>query len=88
MKIFFVKTIIVTIAFYIVFELTIGSKIRNVQESVLKYKSKTERVKIKEKIISEIERANNKDRILSDNDRKVISKFIIKIQKELNLENK
>ncbi len=88
MKIFFVKTIIVTIAFYIVFELTIGSKIRNVQESVLKYKSKTERIKIKEKIISEIERANNKDKILSENDRKVISKFVIKIQKELNLEKK
>ena len=79
MKTFFVKTIIVAIAFYIVFELTIGSKIRYVQESILKYKSKTERVKVKEKIISEIERSNNKDKILSDNDRKIISKFIIKI---------
>ena len=45
MKTFFVKTIIVAIAFYIVFELTIGSKIRYAQESILKYKSKTERVK-------------------------------------------
>ena len=88
MKTFFVKTIIVAIAFYIVFELTIGSKIRYVQESILKYKSKTERVKVKEKIISEIERSNNKDKILSDNDRKIISKFIIKIQKELLLEKK
>lgn len=88
MKTFFVKTIIVAIAFYIVFELTIGSKIRYAQESILKYKSKTERVKVKEKIISEIERSNNKDKILSDNDRKIISKFIIKIQKELLLEKK
>jgi len=88
MKIFFVKTIIVAITFYVVFELTIGSKIRLVQDSVLKYKHKTERVKIKEKIISEIERANKKDRILSDNDRRVISKFIIKIKEELDLENK
>jgi len=41
-----------------------------------------------EKIISEIERANNKDKILSDNDRKVISRFILKIQEELDLEKK
>ena len=86
MKIFFVKTIIVAITFYIVFELTIGSKIKQAQESILKYKSKTERVKIKEKLIFEIERANNKDKILSDKDRKVISKFILKIQEELDLE--
>ena len=88
MKIFFVKTIIVTIAFYIVFELTIGSKIKQAQETILKYKSKTERVKIKEKLISEIERANNKDKILSEKDRKVISRFILKIQEELDLEKK
>ena len=88
MKIFFVKTIIVAIAFYIVFELTIGSKIKQVQDSILKYKSKTERVKIKEKLIFEIERANNKDKILSDKDRKVISRFILKIQEELDLEKK
>ena len=88
MKIFFVKTIIVAIAFYIVFELTIGSKIKQAQESILKYKSKTERVKIKEKLIFEIERANNKDKILSDKDRRVISRFILKIQEELDLEKK
>ena len=88
MKTFFVKTIIVAIAFYIVFELTIGSKIKQAQESILKYKSKTERVKIKEKLIFEIERANNKDKILSDKDRKVISRFILKIQEELDLEKK
>ena len=88
MKIFFVKTIIVAITFYIVFELTIGSKIKQAQESILKYKSKTERVKIKEKLIFEIERANNKDKILSDKDRRVISRFILKIQEELDLEKK
>ena len=88
MKTFFVKTIIVAIAFYIVFELTIGSKIKQVQDSILKYKSKTERVKIKEKLIFEIERANNKDKILSDKDRRVISRFILKIQEELDLEKK
>ena len=55
MKIFFVKTIIIGIVFYAVFELTIGIKIKQAQETILKYKNKTERVKIKEKIIGEIE---------------------------------
>ena len=83
MKIFFVKTIIIAATFYAVFELTIGSKIRQAEEAVLKYKNKSERVKIKEKIISEIEDANKKEKILGDRDRKVLSEFFIKIRKEL-----
>ena len=83
MKIFVVKTFIVTLAFYIVFELTIGSKIRLVQNSVLKFKEKSERVKLKEKIILEISRANEKDQILSENDKLILSTFINKLQNEL-----
>ena len=88
MKIFFVKTILVAVTFYVVFELTIGSKIKQAEETFLKYKNKTERVKIKEKIITEIEDANKKEKILGDRDRKVLSKFFIKIRKELETENK
>ena len=88
MKIFFVKTIIVAAMFYIVFELTIGSKIKQVEETLLKYKTKSERVKIKEKIISEIEGANKKEKILSERDKKVLSEFFKKIRKELEVENK
>ena len=88
MKIFFVKTIMVAAMFYIVFELTIGSKIKQVEETFLKYKTKSERVKIKEKIITEIERANKKEKILSERDKEVLSKFFKKIRKELETENK
>ena len=49
MKIFFVKTIIIAATFYVIFELTIGSKIKQVEGTFLKYKTKSERVKIKEK---------------------------------------
>tara|TARA_B100001559_G_scaffold304396_1_gene293822 strand:+ start:478 stop:741 length:264 start_codon:yes stop_codon:yes gene_type:complete len=84
MKIFFVKTIIIGIVFYAVFELTIGIKIKQAQETILKYKNKTERVKIKEKIIGEIEKANKKDKIFNENDRRVLSKFILKIRRELD----
>ena len=84
MKIFVVKTFIVALAFFIVFELTISSKIKLVKENVIKFKEKSERVKIKEKIFKEIENANKKDRILSERDREILSEFINKLQKELS----
>ena len=85
MKIFVVKTFIIALTFYIVFELTIGTKIRDVKESITKYQKKTERVKLKEKIFSELENANQKDKILSEKDREILSKFLKKIKNELDL---
>ena len=84
MKIFVVKTFIVALAFFIVFELTISSKIKMAQEKIIKFNQKSERVKIKEKIFKEIENANKKDQILSENDRLILSVFFKKIQKELS----
>ena len=83
MKIFIIKTFIVAFAFYVVFELTISSKIRTAQNSVLKFQEKSERVKVKEKILLEISKANKKDQILSEGDREILSEFINKLQKEL-----
>tara|TARA_B100001059_G_C17575792_1_gene447335 strand:- start:202 stop:459 length:258 start_codon:yes stop_codon:yes gene_type:complete len=84
MKIFVVKTFIVSLAFFVVFELTISSKIRVAQDSIMKLSEKSERVKIKEKILSEIANANKKDKILSEKDRLILSEFVKKIQKELS----
>tara|TARA_Y100000768_G_C23982283_1_gene686593 strand:+ start:3190 stop:3447 length:258 start_codon:yes stop_codon:yes gene_type:complete len=85
MKIFVVKTFIIALTFYTVFELTIGTKIRDIKESITKYQKKTERVKLKEKIFSELEDANQKDKILSEKDREILSKFLKKIKNELDL---
>ena len=85
MKIFVVKTFIIALTFYAVFELTIGTKIRDIKESITKYQKKTERVKLKEKIFSELEDANQKDKILSEKDREILSKFLKKIKNELDL---
>ena len=84
MKIFIIKTFIVAFAFYVVFELTISSKIKIAQNSILKFQEKSERVKVKEKILLEISKANKKDQILSEGDREILSKFINKLQKELS----
>ena len=84
MKIFIIKTFIVAFAFYVVFELTISSKIKIAQNSILKFQEKSERVKVKEKILLEISKANKKDQILSEGDREILSEFINKLQKELS----
>ncbi len=84
MKIFIIKTFIVAFAFYVVFELTISSKIKIAQNSILKFQEKSERVKVKEKILLEISKANKKDQILSKGDREILSEFINKLQKELS----
>jgi hypothetical protein len=43
-------------------------------------------MKIKNKILEELEKANNKEFILEKRERKIISTFIEKINKELTLE--
>ena len=42
-------------------------------------------MKLKEKIFSELEDANQKDKILSEKDREILSKFLKKIKNELDL---
>ena len=88
MKIFITKILIASFIFYILFELTIGSRIDNAQSFFEQFKSKGERTKVKEKILSEMEKANQKESILNNRERKIISEFVEKIKKELNTEEK
>ena len=45
------------------------------------------RMKIKEKVFHELEEANKKEQILNERERKIISEFLRKIQKEINFYN-
>ena len=84
MKIFTLKVLIVSVVFYIIFELAIGSRIDKVENFLQKFNDKGERIKIKNKVLLEMEKANKKDKILKDDEKKIISEFIGKLQKELN----
>ncbi len=84
MKIFTLKVLIVSVIFYIIFELAIGSRIDKAENFLQKFNDKGERIKIKNKILLEMEKANKKDKILKDDEKKIISEFIGKLQKELN----
>ena len=86
MKSFVVKTLIASIIFYVLFEIMVGSRLDMVQNYLELGKDKSGRMKIKNKILEELEKANNKEFILEKRERKIILTFIEKINKELTLE--
>jgi len=87
MKSFFVKTVVVAVVFYILFEITIGSRLDKIENYFAAFKNKQERTKVKEKILIELEKANKKDRILNEREKKIISEFLQKIQNEIGSYN-
>ena len=87
MKPFVVKALIASIIFYVLFEIVIGSRLDVVQNYLNLGKDKAGRMKIKNKILEELEKANNKEFILEKRERKIISEFLRKIQKEINTYN-
>ena len=64
MKSFVVKALIASIIFFVLFEIMIGSRLDIVQNYLELGKDKAGRMKIKNKILEELEKANNKEFIL------------------------
>jgi len=88
MKLFIYKTLIVILSVYLLFQFTVGQKIRKYEyrlESLIH--SKQTRDQIIEKIKEEIKTANQKENLFTYEERELLSNFIIKIKKELNLDN-
>ena len=85
MKIFIYKTSIITLVFVIVFEVLIGSRINNFKKQIYEFSSKQNREQIIVKIKEEIRKANQKEEYLNEEDRVLLSTFLKKIIKELNL---
>ena len=84
MKIFIYKFIIVLIGAFLLFELTIGSKIKYYERNFISFFSKGQIETIKLKLREEMNSAVEKDVYLDREDAKLISNFIKKIQKELD----
>ncbi len=87
MKIFFYKTLLVALIFFIVFQITFGSLINRVENKIYEIKSKENIEMIKEKIKNQMEIAINKDEFINKEDAELINKFINKIQKDLKNQN-
>ena len=84
MKIFVYKTIFVILCVYILYQFTIGKKIEYYEYKLNNLTTDQGRENIRDKIREEIKKANEKEKILNDEDKELIKKFISKIQKELN----
>lgn len=85
MKIFIYKTAIITFIFVIVFEILIGSRINNLKKQIYELSSQQNREQIIIKIKEEIKKANKKEKYLSEEDRILLSTFLKKIIRELEL---
>ena len=85
MKIFILKTLFVFFCLFLLFRFTVVSLVNNYKEKADDYFSQTNVLLIKDKIREELRVAINNDRYLSEDDAKLISEFLSKIIKEINI---
>ena len=85
MKLFVYKTIFVLIGIYILFQVTVGIKINNIEKKIKNLTNDQGREMIRDKVREEIKKATEKEQILKDEDIQLLRNFIIKIQRELGL---
>ena len=86
MKIFLYKLLISLVAFYIFFELTIGSRVDYFENLVNSFRDDNQRIIMKEKLKDEMRKAIKKENYLTDDERYLILNFIKKIKDELSLD--
>ena len=84
MKIFLYKFVIILFGVFLLFEFTIGSKIKYYERNLKSLISKSNIELIKVQIREEMKLAINKDRYLNEEDSKLIGQFLMKIEKEIN----
>ena len=83
MRIFVYKALFVFLCLFLLFQLTIGAKIRQLNYEVEKFKSQENIENIKDKIRDELKNAISKENYLTQEDATLINKFINKLKKEL-----
>jgi|TARA_B110000444_G_C18737328_1_gene546261 hypothetical protein len=83
MKTFVYKSLFIFVLFFLFFQLTIGAKIKEFENKIDYIKSQESIQLFKNKIRKELTNANKKDKYLSDEDAKLINRFLKKIKIEL-----
>jgi|TARA_B100001079_G_scaffold163928_1_gene140600 hypothetical protein len=84
MKIFIYKTLFIFVCIFILFQFTIGAKLKQLNNELAKLKSKQNIEIIKDKLRDELRDAISKENYLSPDDAKLINQFINKLKKELS----
>ena len=83
MKIFFYKTLLVAFAFFIVFKLTIGSLIKEVENKIYESFSKENIERVKDNLRKQIIIATEKERYIKKSDADLINALINKVKEDL-----
>ena len=84
MKIFIYKTLFIFVCVFILFQFTIGAKLKQLNGELAKLKSKQNIEIIKDKLRDELRNAISKENYLSPDDAKLVNEFINKLKKELS----
>lgn len=87
MKIFVYKTLFIFVCVFILFQLTFGIKINQLNAELEKLKSQESIENMKNKLRNELKNAISKENYLSPDDAKLINDFINKIKQELSSSN-
>ena len=84
MKIFLIKSMIIFFGIFILFQLTIGTVIKNFQKEVENQFSEEKIILMKDKAREEMKKGIEKDTILNPDDAQLLGKFLNKLLKEIN----
>jgi predicted PurR-regulated permease PerM len=87
MKIFVYKALFVFVCIFILFQLTVGVKIKQLNSQLNQLKSQKNIYYLKNKLRNELKNAVEKENYLSPEDAKLINDFLNKIKKELSNNN-
>ena len=87
MKKFLIRTAIIIIAVFFLYQFTIGSEISNLKNTLISFSDKGKREMIKEKLKDEMRKGIKKEKYFDEEERVLISQFLKKILKELDLTN-
>ena len=87
MRKFLIRTIIVIAAVFFLYQLTIGSEISNLRKTLVSFSDKGKREIIKEKLKDEMRKGIQKEKYFDEEEKVLISQFLKKILKELDLIN-
>jgi len=85
MKIFFFKSILIFFLFIIAFHLTFNIAIKKINQQIYEIRTKENVEKIKNQIRDEMKNAIEKDNYINKDDARLISSFLKKIIKELEI---
>ena len=88
MREYIYKVIIFSIAIIIIFKFTIGDQISKVTDKVEIFTSVEGRKQVVESLKKEIRKANERENYLDDDERELLRNFILKIKRELSLDEK